>query len=89
MAKSLSSMTGIEREIRWATVRGARGAARRVMLELSEFNPQTVAQEMTKSLPALELLRLIGDVKDLPQLRVTFTCWHLRELVPEFRNAGH
>jgi FlaA1/EpsC-like NDP-sugar epimerase len=31
LAKSLSSMIGIEREIRWATVRGARGAARRAL----------------------------------------------------------
>ncbi len=49
--------------------------ARLVLVELSEFNLYTIEQELTEAFPALELVRLIGDVKDLPQLRAIFTRW--------------
>jgi FlaA1/EpsC-like NDP-sugar epimerase len=47
------------------------GPARLVLLELSEFNLYTIEQELGESFPRLPLVRLIGDVKDLPQLRAT------------------
>jgi FlaA1/EpsC-like NDP-sugar epimerase len=49
--------------------------ARLVLLELSEFNLYTIEQELTEAFPDLELVRLIGDVKDLPQLRQTLARW--------------
>ncbi len=49
--------------------------ARLVLCELSEFNLYTIEQELGESFPALELVRLIGDVKDLAQLRATFARW--------------
>jgi FlaA1/EpsC-like NDP-sugar epimerase len=49
--------------------------ARLVLVELSEFNLYSIEQELTASFPALELVRLIGDVKDLAQLRAIFTGW--------------
>ena len=49
--------------------------ARLVLLELSEFNLYTIEQELSQSFPELELVRLIGDVKDLPQLRAAFAAW--------------
>ena len=49
--------------------------ARLVLLELSEFNLYTIEQELSETFPALELVRLIGDVKDLPRLRQTFGRW--------------
>ena len=45
------------------------GPARLVLLELSEFNLYTVEQELGERFPSLELVRLVGDVKDLAQLR--------------------
>ena len=51
------------------------GPARLVLYELSEFNLYTIEQELTASFPALELVRLIGDVKDLAHLRHTFAAW--------------
>ena len=51
------------------------GPARLVLVELSEFNLYTIEQELTQAFPALELVRLIGDVKDLPHLRATFARW--------------
>jgi FlaA1/EpsC-like NDP-sugar epimerase len=49
--------------------------ARLVLYELSEFNLYSIEQELTESFPQLELARLIGDVKDLAQLRQTFARW--------------
>lgn len=49
--------------------------ARLVLVELSEFNLYTIEQELGQVFPALELVRLIGDVKDLPQLRAIFAAW--------------
>ncbi|HSM21260.1 MAG TPA: nucleoside-diphosphate sugar epimerase/dehydratase, partial [Rubrivivax sp.] len=49
--------------------------ARLVLYELSEFNLYTVEQELGEAFPALPLVRLIGDVKDLPHLRQTFAAW--------------
>ncbi|CAD5372622.1 putative polysaccharide biosynthesis protein EpsC [Rubrivivax sp. A210] len=51
------------------------GPARLLLYELSEFNLYTIEQELTESFPALELVRLIGDVKDLDHLRHTFARW--------------
>jgi FlaA1/EpsC-like NDP-sugar epimerase len=51
------------------------GPARLVLLELSEFNLYTIEQELGSAFPGLELVRLIGDVKDLPQLRAIFSTW--------------
>jgi FlaA1/EpsC-like NDP-sugar epimerase len=49
--------------------------ARMVLYELSEFNLYAVEQELTEAFPGLELVRLIGDVKDLAHLRATCTRW--------------
>ena len=49
--------------------------ARLVLSEQSEFNLYTIEQELGEAFPALELVRLIGDVKDLPYLRQTFAAW--------------
>ena len=49
--------------------------ARLVLLEQSEFNLYSIEQELSQSHPQLELVRLIGDVKDLPQLRAAFAAW--------------
>ena len=43
--------------------------ARLVLLELSEFNLYTVEQELGERFPGLPLVRRVGDVKSLPQLR--------------------
>jgi FlaA1/EpsC-like NDP-sugar epimerase len=48
---------------------------RLVLYELSEFNLYTIEQELTEAFPALELVRLIGDVKDLAHLRHTCAAW--------------
>jgi FlaA1/EpsC-like NDP-sugar epimerase len=49
--------------------------ARLVLYELSEFNLYAIEQELSESFPQLELVRLIGDVKDLDHLRRTFAQW--------------
>lgn len=49
--------------------------ARLVLYELSEFNLYTIEQELSESFPAIELVRLIGDVKDLEHLRRTMAQW--------------
>ncbi|MDE1946998.1 MAG: polysaccharide biosynthesis protein [Burkholderiales bacterium] len=51
------------------------GPRRLVLYELSEFNLYTIEQELGESFPRLELVRLIGDVKDLDHLRRTFAGW--------------
>jgi FlaA1/EpsC-like NDP-sugar epimerase len=54
----------------------ARYAPRRlVLVELSEFNLYTIEQELGQLFPELELVRLIGDVKDLASLRRIFSTW--------------
>jgi FlaA1/EpsC-like NDP-sugar epimerase len=83
--------TGVEQVLRGKTVliTGAGGSigselcrqvarfapARLVLLELSEFNLYSIEQELGAHFPALELVRLIADVKDLPLLREVFTRW--------------
>lgn len=49
--------------------------ARIVLYELSEFNLYTIEQELSQAFPAVELVRLIGDVKDLAHLRASFAAW--------------
>jgi FlaA1/EpsC-like NDP-sugar epimerase len=49
--------------------------ARLVLYELSEFNLYTIEQELTASHPNIVLVRLMGDVKDLPHLQHTFATW--------------
>ena len=49
--------------------------ARIVLYELSECYLYTIEQELGEAFPALELVRLIGDVKDLAHLRQTFAAW--------------
>ncbi len=49
--------------------------ARLVLVELSEFNLYTIEQELSHRFPGLELVRLIGDVKDLAQLQRVFDAW--------------
>jgi FlaA1/EpsC-like NDP-sugar epimerase len=51
------------------------GPARLVLYELSEFNLYTIEQELTEGFPQIELVRLIGDVKDLAHLRQTCANW--------------
>ncbi len=45
--------------------------AQLVLYELSEFNLYSIEQELAERFPAVPLLRLIGDVKDLAHLRHT------------------
>ncbi len=45
--------------------------ARLVLYELSEFNLYTVEQDLGERFPALPLVKLMGDVKDLEHLRAT------------------
>jgi FlaA1/EpsC-like NDP-sugar epimerase len=49
--------------------------ARLVLLELSEFNLYSIEQELREAHPGLEIVPLIGDVKDLAALRATFAQW--------------
>ena len=49
--------------------------ARLVLLELSEFNLYSIEQELGESFSGLELVRLIGDVKDLAHLRQLMQRW--------------
>ncbi len=51
------------------------GPARLVLYELSEFNLYSIDQELSEVYPRLELVRLMGDVKDLSHLRATCTRW--------------
>ncbi|MEO5687461.1 MAG: nucleoside-diphosphate sugar epimerase/dehydratase [Burkholderiaceae bacterium] len=46
-----------------------------VLVELSEFNLYTIEQELSHHFPQLELVRLIGDVKDLGQMQRMFKAW--------------
>ncbi|MEP6502254.1 MAG: nucleoside-diphosphate sugar epimerase/dehydratase [Betaproteobacteria bacterium] len=49
--------------------------ARLVLVELSEFNLYTIEQALGQRFPDLELVRLIGDVKDLPRLQRILLDW--------------
>ncbi|MFO1218991.1 MAG: nucleoside-diphosphate sugar epimerase/dehydratase [Burkholderiaceae bacterium] len=49
--------------------------ARLVLYELSEFNLYTIEQDLGERFPGLQLVKLIGDVKDLDHLRATFGKW--------------
>lgn len=48
------------------------GPSKIVLYELSEFALYTIEQELSEKFPHLPLVRLIGDVKDLQQLRFIF-----------------
>jgi FlaA1/EpsC-like NDP-sugar epimerase len=48
---------------------------RLVLVELSEFNLYTIEQELSHRFPELELVRLIGDVKDIAQMERVFAAW--------------
>lgn len=48
------------------------GPARIVLYELSEFALYTIEQELSQNFPLIPLTRLVGDVKDLDHLRLTF-----------------
>ncbi len=49
--------------------------SRLVLVELSEFNLYSIEQELGGRFPALQLVRLIGDVKDLSLTRAIFQRW--------------
>ncbi len=49
--------------------------ARLVLVELSEFNLYTIEQELSLAFPQLQLVPLIGDVKDLAQMQRIFDAW--------------
>lgn len=49
--------------------------ARLVLYELSEFNLYTIEQELGERFPGLDVVKLVGDVKDLAHLRAVFTRW--------------
>lgn len=51
------------------------GPARLVLVELSEFNLYTIEQELSEHFPALELVRLVADVKDALQIGSVFQRW--------------
>ncbi len=49
--------------------------ARLVLYEQSEFNLYAIEQELGESFPQLPLVRLLGDVKDLPHLQAAMARW--------------
>lgn len=51
------------------------GPARLVLYELSEYHLYTIEQELQGRFPQLELVRVIGDVKDLAHLRAVCARW--------------
>jgi FlaA1/EpsC-like NDP-sugar epimerase len=51
------------------------GPKRMVLYELSELALYTIEQELSERFPRMPLVRLIGDVKDLPHLQHTFGKW--------------
>ena len=51
------------------------GPARLVLYEQSEFNLYTIEQTLGERFPELELVPLIGDVKDLPHLQRILLAW--------------
>ena len=46
-----------------------------VLYELSEFNLYTIEQDLAQRFPGLPLVRVIGDVKDLAHVRLSFGRW--------------
>ena len=84
-------MAGIDRSLHGKTVlvTGAGGSigselcrqvarfspARLVLYENSEFNLYSIEQLLSEAFPALPLVRLLGDVKDLAHLRHTCATW--------------
>jgi FlaA1/EpsC-like NDP-sugar epimerase len=48
---------------------------RLVLYELSEFNLYSIEQDLSARYPELEIVRLIGDVKDLSHVRQTWDRW--------------
>jgi FlaA1/EpsC-like NDP-sugar epimerase len=52
--------------------------ARIVLYELSEFNLYTIEQTLGERFPGIELVPLIGDVKDLDHVRCTMRDWRPR-----------
>jgi FlaA1/EpsC-like NDP-sugar epimerase len=51
------------------------GPTRLVLYELSEFNLYSIEQDLGERFGDLELVKLIGDVKDLAHLRATMARW--------------
>jgi FlaA1/EpsC-like NDP-sugar epimerase len=51
------------------------GPLKLVLFELCEFNLYAIEQELSECFPHLTLVKLIGDVKDLEQLRRVFSYW--------------
>ena len=49
--------------------------SRLVLYGLSEFNLDTIEQDFGERFPDLPLVRVLGDVKDLPHMRHTFAQW--------------
>jgi FlaA1/EpsC-like NDP-sugar epimerase len=49
--------------------------ARLVLYELSEFNLYTAEQDLSQRFPGLDLVKLMGDVKDLAHLRAAMARW--------------
>ena len=49
--------------------------ARLLLVELSEFNLYTIEQELSEQFPALELVRLVADVKDALQIGSVLQRW--------------
>lgn len=49
--------------------------ARLVLYELGEYNLYRIEQELGQAFPELELVRLIGDVRDEAHLRASFMQW--------------
>jgi FlaA1/EpsC-like NDP-sugar epimerase len=49
--------------------------SRLVLFEQGEFNLYAIEQELTESHPELPLVRTVGDVKDIAQLRRCFARW--------------
>ena len=54
------------------------GPARLVLYELSEYNLYAIEQDLGERFPSLDLVRVIGDVKDLDHLRAVFARWRPR-----------
>ncbi len=51
------------------------GPARLLLLELSEYNLYRIDQELAETAPGLERVALVGDVKDLAQMRRICRQW--------------
>jgi FlaA1/EpsC-like NDP-sugar epimerase len=51
------------------------GPAKLVLYELSEYNLYAIEQDLGERFPSLELVRVVGDVKDLGHLRAVFARW--------------